>query len=59
MQACDDKLTAQGDENKVFIPQNKELPQSFLNLASIAEEAAEGERQIIAFMDRYTRMREL
>jgi len=55
MQACGDKLTALGVENEVYIPQNKELPHGFLNLARTDEEAAEGERRIIAFMDRYTK----
>jgi len=56
MQACGEKLTALGVENEVYIPENKELPHGFLNLARTDAEAAEGERRIIAFMDRYTKM---
>ena len=55
MQACGEKLTALGVENEVYIPENKELPHGFLNLARTDAEAAEGERRIIAFMDRYTK----
>ena len=57
MQACAEKLTALGVENEVYIPQNKELPHGFLNLARTDAEAAEGERRIIAFMNRYTGMK--
>lgn len=57
MQACADKLTALGVENEVFIPENKELPHGFLNLARTDAKAAEGERRIIAFMNRYTGMK--
>ena len=55
MQACGEKLTAFGVENEVYIPQNKELPHGFLNLARTDAEAGAGERHIIAFMDRYTK----
>ena len=55
MAACGEKLTELGVENEVYIPQNKELPHGFLNLARTDSEAAEGERRIIAFMDRYTK----
>jgi len=54
MCACGDKLTELGVENEVYIPENKELPHGFLNLARTDAEAAEGERRIIAFMNRYT-----
>lgn len=55
MRSCGDKLTELGVENEVFIPQNKELPHGFLNLARTDAEAAEGVRRIIAFMDRHTK----
>ena len=55
MQACGDKLTELGVENEVYIPENKELPHGFLNLARTDAEAAEGERRIIAFMNQHTK----
>lgn len=55
MAACGEKLKGLGVENEVYIPQNKELPHGFLNLARTDSEAAEGERRIIAFMDHYTK----
>ena len=55
MQACGDKLTALGVENEVFIPENKELPHGFLNLARTDKEAKAAEERIIAFMDKYTK----
>lgn len=57
MRACGEKLTALGVENEVYIPNNQELPHGFLNLARTDSEAAEGERRIIAFMNRYTVMK--
>lgn len=54
MRACGEKLTALGVDNEVYIPAS-DLPHGFLNLARTDAEAAEGQRRIIAFMDRYTR----
>ena len=54
MQACADKLTELGVQNELYIPENKDLPHGFLNLARTDEQAAEVERQLIDFMKRAT-----
>ncbi len=54
MRACAEKLTSLGVENELYIPENKELPHGFLNLARTDHEASEGERRLIAFMKKYT-----
>ena len=54
MQACADKLTELGVQNELYIPENKDLPHGFLNLARTDEQAAEAERQLIDFMKRAT-----
>ncbi len=54
MRLCGQKLTELGVENEVYIPKD-ELPHGFLNLAREHTEAAEGERRLIAFMDRHTK----
>lgn len=55
MRACAEKLTYLGVENELYIPENKELPHGFLNLARSDAEAAEGERRLIAFIERHTK----
>ena len=57
MRACAEKLTALGVENELYIPKEK-LPHGFLNLARENNEAAEGERRIIAFMKKHTMQEE-
>lgn len=54
MQACADKLTELGVQNELYIPENKELPHGFLNLARTDEQAAEVEQRLIYFMKRAT-----
>lgn len=54
MRACGDRLTALGVENEVFIPKEA-LPHGFLNLARENAEAAECQKRIMAFMEKYTR----
>ena len=54
MRACHDKMVSLGVETELYIPQNPELPHGFLNLARENDEAAEGERRVIAFMKRFT-----
>ncbi len=55
MKACAEKLTRLGVENEIYIPENRELPHGFLNLARTEAEAAEGEKRLIAFLDRHTK----